>query len=105
MIAEAMAHGKPVVTTRVGGIPELVRDYESGYLVHRGDTKTMSNKVLTLLNDASLREYMGSKGKTIARQKFNLRNNVAKLIASYGLEECRSVAEDIPAGRLQEGLL
>jgi glycosyltransferase involved in cell wall biosynthesis len=105
MIAEAMAHGKPVVTTRVGGIPELVQDYESGYLVNRGDTKTMSNKVLTLLNDASLREYMGSKGKTIARQKFNLRNNVAKLIASYGLEECRSVAEDIPVGRLQEGLL
>jgi glycosyltransferase involved in cell wall biosynthesis len=105
MIAEAMAHGKPVVTTRVGGIPELVQDYESGFLVDRGDTKTMSNKVLTLLNDASLREYMGSKGKTIARQKFNLRNNVAKLIASYGLEECRSVAEDIPVGRLQEGLL
>jgi len=104
MIAEAMAHGKPVVTTRVGGIPELVQDYESGFLVHRGDTKTMSNKVLTLLNDASLREYMGSKGKNIARQKFNLRNNVAKLIASYGLEECRSVAEDIPVGRLQEGL-
>jgi glycosyltransferase involved in cell wall biosynthesis len=104
MIAEAMAHGKPVVTTRVGGIPELVQDYESGFLVHRGDTKTMSNKVLTLLNDPSLREYMGSKGKNIARQKFNLRNNVAKLIASYGLEECRSVAEDIPVGRLQEGL-
>jgi hypothetical protein len=64
----------------------------------------MSNKVLTLLNDASLREYMGSKGKNIARQKFDLRNNVAKLIASYGLEECRSVADDIPVGRLQEGL-
>jgi len=103
-IVEAMAHGKPVVTTRVGGIPELVQDHESGYLVDRGDTKTMSNKVLTLLNDASLREYMGSKGKNIARQKFDLRNNVAKLIASYGLEECRSVADDIPVGRLQEGL-
>ena len=104
MIAEAMAHGKPMVTTRVGGIPEIVQDHESGYLVDRGDTETMSNKVLTLLNDALLREHMGSKGKNIVRQKFNLRNNVAKLIASYGLEECRSVAEDIPVGRLQEDL-
>jgi glycosyltransferase involved in cell wall biosynthesis len=100
-----MAHGKPVVTTRVGGIPELVQDQESGYLVDRGDTKTMSNKVLTLLNDGMLRQHMGLKGKNIVRRKFDLRNNVAKLIESYGLEECRSVAEDIRVRRLQEGLL
>jgi glycosyltransferase involved in cell wall biosynthesis len=104
MVAEAMAHGKPVVTTRVGGIPELIQDQKSGYLVDRGDTKTMSNKVMTLLNDALLREHMGSKGKNFVRQKFNLRENVAKLIASYGLEECPSVAEGLPVRRLQEGL-
>jgi hypothetical protein len=63
----------------------------------------MSNKVLTLLNDALLREQMGRKGKNIARQKFNLRDNVAKLIASYRLEEC-SVAEGVRVGRLQEGV-
>ena len=103
-IVEAMAHGKPVVTTRVGGIPELVQDRESGYLIDRGDTKTMSSKVLTLLNDALLREHMGSKGKNTVRQKFDLRSNVAELIAAYGLEECRSVAEDVPAGRLQGDL-
>ena len=103
-IAEAMAHGKPVVTTRVGGVPELVRDYESGYLVDRGDTKAMSQKVLMLLNDASLRQHMGTNGKNIARQKFDLRKNVAELIATYGLKECRSVADDIPVRRLQEGL-
>jgi len=101
MIAESMAHGKPVVTTRVGGIPEVVQDQECGYLVDRGDTEAMSNKVLTLLNDASLREQMGHKGKNIVRQKFNLRNNVEKLIASYRLEEC-SVAAGIRVGRLQE---
>ena len=104
MIAEAMAHGKPVVTTRVGGIPELIQDHESGYLVDRGDIETMSEKVLTLLNDASLRAHMGSKGKNVVRQKFDLRTNVAKLIASYGVAECSSVAENIPVRRLQEGL-
>jgi glycosyltransferase involved in cell wall biosynthesis len=104
MIAEAMAHGKPMVATRVGGIPEIVQDNESGYLVDRGDTKTMANKILTLLNDASLRERMGCKGRNIVRENFDLRNNVERLIAAYGVEECRSVAEGIPVRRLQEDL-
>lgn len=103
MIAEAMAHGKPVVTTRVGGIPELIQDNESGYLVDRGDTKIMSDKVLTLLNDALLREHMGSKGKNTVRQKFDLQSNVAELIAAYGLEECRSVGEGIPRRTIAGG--
>lgn len=102
-IAEAMAHGKPVVTTRVGGIPELIQDNESGYLVDRGDIETMSDKVLTLLNDKLLREQMGSKGKDTAQQKFNLRSNVAELIAAYGLAECRSVGEGIPRRTIARG--
>jgi hypothetical protein len=47
---------------------------------------------------------MGRKGKNIVRQKFNLRNNVAELIASYGLAERSSVAESIPVRQMQEGL-
>ncbi len=38
MIAEGMARGKPVVATRVGGIPELITDGVTGHLVDRGDT-------------------------------------------------------------------
>jgi glycosyltransferase involved in cell wall biosynthesis len=104
MIAEAMAHGKPMVATRVGGIPEIVRDNESGYLVDRGDIQTMAEKILTLLNDPLLREQMGTKGKNIVREKFSLRNNVSRLIASYGLAECHSVTEGLPVVRLQEDL-
>jgi len=104
MIAEAMAHGKPVVATRAGGIPELVQDQESGYLVDRGDIETMSDKILTLLKDSELRRRMGSTGKNIVHEKFDLTNNVAKLIASYGLKQGGSVTEGIPVSRLQEGL-
>src|SRR5205807_9553629 len=84
MIAEAMAHAKPVVATRVGGIPELINDGESGFLVNRGDTQAMGNRVLDLLNDSESRARMGQAGRRRVEAKFDLRKNVAQLIRSYG---------------------
>lgn len=85
MIAEAMAHGKPVVATRVGGIPELITDTESGYLLDRGDHQSMSERVLKLLDDAELRARMGQAGRETVSAKFDLRKNVAQLVGLYGL--------------------
>jgi hypothetical protein len=65
----------------------------------------MSNKILALLNDPGLCNRMGSIGKNIVHEKFNLRNNVAQLVASYGLEECRQASEILAVGQLQEGAL
>ncbi len=85
MIAEAMAHAKPVVASRVGGIPELIVDGVSGYLVNRGDIKSMSERVMELLNDAQARERMGQIASEIVREKFDLRKNVAQLVQAYGI--------------------
>ncbi len=85
MIAEAMAHGKPVVATRVGGIPELINDGASGFLVPRGDTAAMSERILTLLADREMRTRMGQAGCETVSDKFDLRKNVAQLISSYGI--------------------
>jgi glycosyltransferase involved in cell wall biosynthesis len=85
MIAEAMAHGKPVVATRVGGIPELIDDGVNGYLVGRGDGPGMSDRILKLLGDPGLREQMGEAGRVVVAEKFDLRTNVAQLIESYGI--------------------
>jgi glycosyltransferase involved in cell wall biosynthesis len=85
MIAEAMAHGKPVVATRVGGIPELITNGESGFLVERGDITAMSNRLLTLLADRELRVRMGQAGRDTVWEKFDLRKNVAQLIRAYGI--------------------
>lgn len=85
MIAEAMAHGKPVVATRVGGIPELITDGVTGRLVDRGDTKAMSESILRLLDDQSARIAMGEAGRETVSAKFDLRKNVAELIAAYGI--------------------
>jgi len=86
MIAESMAHAKPVVATRVGGIPELISDGNSGYLVDRGDTVAMSRRVLELLNDPSARARMGEAGREIVRTKFDLKTNVSQLVESYGIK-------------------
>jgi glycosyltransferase involved in cell wall biosynthesis len=85
MIAEAMAHGKPVVATRVGGIPELVADGVTGFLVDRGDTRAMSESILKLLDDPSSRFGMGQAGRETVSAKFDLRKNVAQLITAYGI--------------------
>ncbi len=84
MIAEAMAHAKPVVATRVRGIPELVSE-SSGCLVNRGDTEAMSRRVLELLSDRELRDRMGEAGRKTVEAKFDLRKNVAELIDAYGI--------------------
>ncbi|MBC8031402.1 MAG: glycosyltransferase family 4 protein [Pyrinomonadaceae bacterium] len=85
MIAEGMAHGKPVVATRVGGIPELITDGVTGHLVERGDTQAMSERLLALLADPALRTRMGEAGRETVSAKFDLRKNVAQLIRSYGI--------------------
>jgi glycosyltransferase involved in cell wall biosynthesis len=87
MIAEAMAHGKPVVATRVGGIPELITDGASGYLVDRGDAQAAGARVLELLSDPKLRASMGQAARETVSDKFDLRKNVAQLIRAYGFSQ------------------
>lgn len=85
MIAEGMAHSKPVVATRVGGIPELITNDVTGYLVERANTAAMSERLQLLLADPALRARMGEAGRAVVAEKFDLRKNVAQLIRSYGI--------------------
>lgn len=68
---EAMACGVPVVATRSGGIPEIVRHGETGLLVERGDAEGLANAMLTLLEDRSRREAMGRAGREEAVRSFS----------------------------------
>lgn len=87
VIAEAMAYRKPVVATRVGGIPELVTDQDSGFLIERGDADTLAARVLSLLADPMRRESMGAAGRKTVDAKFDLQRNVARLLAAYGIRD------------------
>jgi glycosyltransferase involved in cell wall biosynthesis len=85
MIAEAMAYGKPIVATRVGGIPELVDDETSGFLVKRGDPSAAAEILDRLASDPNLRRKLGEQGRKIVNAKFDLKRNVAQLIRLYDL--------------------
>jgi glycosyltransferase involved in cell wall biosynthesis len=85
MIAEGMAHGKPVVATKVGGIPELVADGQSGYLVDRDDVETTASKILNLVHDPELRRQFGNAGLAKVGAEFDLQTNVARVIETYGI--------------------
>jgi glycosyltransferase involved in cell wall biosynthesis len=85
VIAEAMATGKPLIGTRVGAIPELVRDGVSGYLVERRDPQALAARILELLGDADLRRRMGEAGREFALRNFNAGANIAEFLKLYGI--------------------
>jgi glycosyltransferase involved in cell wall biosynthesis len=71
IIAQAMAAGKPVVASRVGGVPEMVNDGESGFVVESADETALADRMLTLLNDQDLCLRMGARGHELALRRFN----------------------------------
>ena len=85
VIAEAMAASKPLVATRVGGIPELVEDGVTGFLVAPRAPAEIADRVVRLLVDAPLRKRMGQAGRQAAERKFDLQHNLDQLMQVYGL--------------------
>jgi glycosyltransferase involved in cell wall biosynthesis len=61
---EALAAGRPVVATRVGGVPDVVRDGEDGFLVEAGATDELADRLARLARDPELRQRMGEEGRS-----------------------------------------
>jgi glycosyltransferase involved in cell wall biosynthesis len=86
VIAEAMAAGRPLVATRVGGIPELVTDGGNGFLVAPRAPAEIAERLVQLLEDSALRARMGAAGRLAAERKFDLAGNLDTLMRAYGFE-------------------
>jgi glycosyltransferase involved in cell wall biosynthesis len=82
-LAEAHGCGKPVVATRVDGIPEIVEDEVSGFLFDPHDVAGMSAAVTRLLEDEPLRLEMGAAGRQRAERIFSQRAHAAKVQEVY----------------------
>jgi glycosyltransferase involved in cell wall biosynthesis len=73
-LVEAMALGIPVVATAVGGIPEVIADGETGFLVPSGDVEAMASRLNQLLGEPELRAEMGRKGFHRVLTRFDIRS-------------------------------
>ena len=90
VLAEAMAAGRPVVAARCGGIPEVVADGSTGFLIEPGDIAGFTDRVTRLLEDAALRRVMGEAGRQRAGQQFRADDHAARVHEIY-LDLCRPV--------------
>ena len=82
-IIEYMAMGKPVVASKVGGIPESVEDGMTGFLVRGGDYKEAASKVILLIENPKLARYMGIEGRKRVGQLFDARDIIKQLEELY----------------------
>jgi glycosyltransferase involved in cell wall biosynthesis len=83
VVLEAMASSKPVVATRVYGIPEAVSDGETGLLVTPGDVTELTHALRTVVENAGLRERMGRAGRARFEECFTLERQLAEMAVLY----------------------
>ena len=80
---EAMRHGRAVVGTRTGGIPEVVRDGETGLLVPPEDPATLRDALVRLLDDPALCRRLGERGREDVAARFSARLMAERTVAFY----------------------
>jgi len=82
-LVDAMAASRPAVATTAGGIPEVVVDGETGFLVPPKDPNAMADRIVQLLKDDALRRRMGEAGLARARERFTVERMVEETNAVY----------------------
>lgn len=83
VLLEALAVGRPVVATRVGGVPEIVREGETGHLVAPGDPDALARAIVGVLADPGGAARLGERGRQHVARQFNIRDIAAQTAALY----------------------
>jgi glycosyltransferase involved in cell wall biosynthesis len=83
VLLEAMALAKPVVATRVGGTPEVVRDAETGWLVPPGEPEALAAAVLRVLENRERADRIGRQGRELVASRFEATHVAARMAATY----------------------
>lgn len=73
VLMEAMAHGLPVVSTRHSGIPELVIDNQTGFLVGEREVDELAEKLALLISSPDLLKTFGHAGRQVVEDQYNTR--------------------------------
>lgn len=83
VVAEAMAAGVPVVASRVGGIPYMIEDGRTGFLVDAEDTQTAAERMQQLIRNEDVASRMGLAAKKVAAERFHIDKVTSKTIEVY----------------------
>jgi glycosyltransferase involved in cell wall biosynthesis len=82
-ILEYMSCRKPVISTYVGSIPQVIKNQETGILVHPGDSKALAEEIVHLLSNPSIGKMMGEKARAIVIKKYSWNNYYKMLIEVF----------------------
>jgi glycosyltransferase involved in cell wall biosynthesis len=83
VVSEAMACGKPVIGTNVGGIPDQIVDGYNGFLVEPRNPVQIADRVLWLIDNPKEARRMGANGRKLVEEKFSIDNRIDKIIQLY----------------------
>ena len=83
VVLEAMAVGKPVIGSRIGGIPEQIEDARTGFLFEMGNVKELARKIDILAGDAGLSKQLGHAARLKLEQKYSLAKHNRQLLEIY----------------------
>ncbi len=81
VLIEAMALGKPVIASKVGGIPEIVKEGENGFLFKKGDSNELSEKLKILLSNREIALKMGERGRRFVKKNFSNEKYISHYIS------------------------
>jgi glycosyltransferase involved in cell wall biosynthesis len=82
-VLEGMSYGLPIVSTTVGGIPNLVTHGVEGYLLKPGDIQGLAKYILKLLEDNDLRKTMGEAARKRIEEEFSINTSIEALVSLY----------------------
>jgi glycosyltransferase involved in cell wall biosynthesis len=92
ILGQALAMGRPVVSSRVGGVDEMIIDGETGYVIEPGDELALAERLVTLLHSPELCTSMGERGHAFARSRYEPSVVARQTVVAYRL------AMDLVAG-------
>lgn len=82
-LLEALASGRPSISSDVGGISDIIKDKENGLLFQVGDVRVLRDSIIHLLEDEAMRRRLGEAGKNLVREKFSLDRMANQILNLY----------------------
>ncbi|MEM2459536.1 MAG: glycosyltransferase family 4 protein, partial [Candidatus Bathyarchaeia archaeon] len=82
-VLEALASGLPVITTKVGGIPEIIDDGENGFLIEPFNARKLAERLLYLVENPTVAYEMGAAGRKTVEERFNWNKIIKQITAVY----------------------